>query len=106
MSLENDIDNFKEISRFILDIYLKDGPIRVDTGMIAHNYEAQEKHNLDEFEDILVIGEEGREIVKSDIEKFLNELSKNMELLDNGRSYFFEGIRKHSDKEYNMLWGS
>lgn len=106
MSLENDIDNFQQISRFILDIYLKNGPIRVDTGMIAHNYEAQNEHNLDEFEDILVIGEEGREIVKSDIEKFLNKLHKNIELLDNGCSYFFKGIQKLSDKEYNMLWSS
>lgn len=90
-----------EMGKFVLTILGKAGPINIDVGINGHN------DDLEEFSDDFVIGKETA-IDIQDCLSFLNKLEKYAlnPAFDNGRSYFFEGIRELEDGSYRISWGS
>lgn len=107
-----------EMTRWVLGMIGKQGPIEVLSGIFYHNSINSEdvmcKNEYDKLEEgeNIMLGEKDKIVTIEDCFNFLHKLEKyaNNPVFDNGRSYIFEGIvENEQDKEiesYVILWGS
>jgi hypothetical protein len=77
------------------------GPFFLDTQMQRHNHlteEEEEGLTARGLTDVFKCGKEGHIVTKGDIHEFIKKVISYMddEVFNNGRSYFFGGIRKCS----------
>ena len=95
-----------DLAKCLIDILGETGPFEIDTNIASHNCFLEYKKQLKK--DKIKIGHEGKSVTKDDIKKFLKKAEKysQKEILNNGRSYFFEGVEKTGNKSYAFIWGS
>lgn len=80
--------------------------ITIDSGIFKHLIDDEP---FDESKDIIeIFGNEDKEIDLDDVIEVFEEMQKQFdEIGDNGRSYYFEGIKcDKSENEYHISWGS
>lgn len=103
--------NSLDILTMTLNMIGKDGPIVVDIMMATHNDDLEHtdyklwKKLIENG--CVIVGEKDRKINVDDVQKMTKTLKKEMSRKEyqNGRTYFFEGIKK-SSKGWEFVWGS
>jgi len=103
-----------ELSLFAIDILNRKGPVTVYTGIAQHNLFLEEELSPEKYEelcesDIIKIGKSGKNINKSDLRAFFEDLKsrKDQEIFNNDRTYIFEGVTKNEKtSSYWIDWGS
>lgn len=101
----SDLATAADILQFASDIVGKTGPITLDTRVYAHNILLDEDRSS---EDQIVLGEGGTAVTFATVIALFEQLNELVDELsdDSGRTYFFEGITKHSAAHFSLNWGS
>ena len=102
-----------ELANFVLDVLGTNHPINVDTNIAKHNIFLEDSYNKTqvkkfEDEDTIVIkpSKKTGKITKQIIRKFLNKFGDRYSNFQEGRSYFFEYLKRVDDNNYEIIWGS
>jgi hypothetical protein len=102
----SEVNHLTSWGNFILDAIGADGPIYLDTYIIAHNAQYDSDANMD---DVIKIGSDNRPISIQDMKDCLSVIGGSEvfnEHLESGRSYCFEGVGKIDNHHYELWWGS
>jgi len=80
----------------------KKGPIVFDIGVYKHMSWNDEVPPGGESTDIIVLGEEGKEIVLADFIEFLQEVKEKADQMTTHGTYWYGGFRKPYDREKKL----
>ena len=83
-----------------------EGPFVFDTKIAAHNgYLDDEEKWLEK--DKFTISQAGQEVTGQDLFNFLTAVKTYgaNPVFDNGRTYWFEGVRRVDLKQFSFIWG-
>lgn len=109
------MNEIKELLEGIKLIIGVQGPVYLDTNIYEHseNYYGDYYNKFYDGnwkkKDIIKFGKKGKLITIDDIFIVFDKIFKNEkyeELMEGGRSYFFEGITKEYNDKFNIIWGS
>ena len=106
MNCLRELETFTEA---LTQIIGKPGPITIDTQIISHNFVEESWAKQNGVDEVFVVGEQGKEVTLEDVLRFfcaLREDERLQEVLENGRTYFFEGVEMVGEKKLMFCWGS
>lgn len=95
------------LSKTLISMLDREGPFVIDTKIAAHNIDLDDGNDwLDK--DKITIGQDGQKVTKTDLCDFLTAVQKYGEtpVFNNGRSYWFEGVKQYDRKSFRFIWGS
>lgn len=97
---------FEDLARWLLELESLQGTVEIDTGIYFHaDMDAPEGKTYDD-RDIKILGKSGETISLKALAALMKEIAEDLELCEQERTFFYEGLSKSGDRSYSIIWGS